>query len=93
MVSWNGVQVNDSRLRVIKDIPRPRNWTKVCNFLIVAGHFRRFVKWFKYGLDISRASRADIIKEKIHMNRGGKCRLSGAEARNRGATSIGIPRL
>lgn len=46
VVSRQGVQVDDSKLCVIKDTPRSRNRTKLQSFLRFPGYYRRLRKRF-----------------------------------------------
>jgi hypothetical protein len=45
-ISSQGIQVDPSKIQVIKDLPTPKNPTKVRIFLGHAGYYRRFIKNF-----------------------------------------------
>jgi hypothetical protein len=43
-ISSQGIQVDPSKIQVIKNIPIPKTQTKVRSFLGHAGYYRRFIK-------------------------------------------------
>ena len=45
-ISANGIQVDPSKIKVIKDIPTPSNQKEVRSFLGHAGYYRRFIEKF-----------------------------------------------
>ena len=45
-ISSQGIQVDPSKIQVIKDLPTPKNQTQVRSFLGHAGYYRRFIKNF-----------------------------------------------
>jgi hypothetical protein len=45
-ISSQGIQVDPSKIQVIKNLPTPKTQTKVRIFLGHAGYYRRFIKNF-----------------------------------------------
>ena len=45
-VSKDGVQSNSLNLEVIAECALPQNYTEVCAFLGLVGHYRRLIKGF-----------------------------------------------
>jgi hypothetical protein len=45
-ISSQGIQVDPSKIQVIKDLPIPKTQTKVRSFLGHAGYYRRFINFF-----------------------------------------------
>jgi hypothetical protein len=43
-ISSQGIQVDPSKIQVIKDLPTPKTQTEVRSFLGHAGYYRRFIK-------------------------------------------------
>jgi hypothetical protein len=43
-ISSQGIQVDPSKIQVIKDLPTPKIQTEVRSFLGHAGYYRRFIK-------------------------------------------------
>ena len=45
-ISVNGIQVDPSKIKVIKNIPTPPTQKEVRSFLVHAGYYRRFIEFF-----------------------------------------------
>jgi hypothetical protein len=45
-ISSQGIQVDPSKIKVIKDIPTPKTQTELRSFLGHAGYYRRFINFF-----------------------------------------------
>jgi hypothetical protein len=45
-ISSQGIQVDPSKIQVIKDLPTPKTQTEVRSFLGHAGYYRRFINFF-----------------------------------------------
>jgi hypothetical protein len=43
-ISSQGIQVDPSKIKVIKDLPTPKTQAEVRNFLGHAGYYRRFIR-------------------------------------------------
>ncbi|GJW12287.1 putative reverse transcriptase domain-containing protein [Tanacetum coccineum] len=46
VINGNGIHVDPSKIKAVKNWKAPRTTTKVCSFLGLAGYYRRFIKNF-----------------------------------------------
>ncbi|XP_073045988.1 uncharacterized mitochondrial protein AtMg00860-like [Primulina eburnea] len=48
IVSQNGIDVDPSKVEVVRDWPVPKSVTEIRNFLGLAGYYRKFIQGFSY---------------------------------------------
>ncbi|CAC5423934.1 unnamed protein product [Mytilus coruscus] len=72
IISKDGVQVDGSKINIVKNYPRPKNQHKVRQFLGVCNYYRRFVKdYAKITVPLNNLSQKD--KEYVWTD---KCQIS-----------------